>query len=215
MSKVNMKNKEKIKIPRNLIYISTILLTIIVLFFIWFGVEYSNNKVKPFKDEFTDTKYKALKAKNITDFTFDFYCTEYFSSSTKQVKFQATAYDKKDGVGKITNVNLKMMMAADWVGYTSNVSSSTTLKDSDKWWSSTNHEEGKDDPTSFTKASLLVTGIDKTYPIKSFFFGMKVTPKAYVLLTYTQTKNGKATDKKYLIEYSYKEYFKDKITLVA
>ncbi|UKI49731.1 MAG: hypothetical protein L6U99_14180 [Clostridium sp.] len=49
-------------------------------------------------------------------------------------------------------------MAADWVGYTSNVSSSTTLKDSDKWWNSADHEEGKNDPTSFTKASLFSNG---------------------------------------------------------
>lgn len=209
MSK-NKNMKTKIRIPRNLIYIGSITLTLLVIFFTWFGIQYSANHVDPFAEDLAEVEVKRIKPKQFTDFTFDFYTSDFMASTATTAKFMITTYDKAPDIGRVSEVKVKIILAANWIGYTSNTASNSSIPNSDKWWDSSNYDatdEDEDDPYDKVKVEMSITSIKETFPKKSFFLGMKIMPKAYVWLSYTLTKNGKATPKNYLIEYSYSDYF--------
>lgn len=213
-------NKNKLSIPRNVVFIGIILLTILTIFFTWFGVQYSSNHVKPFKTEIEEVenptesgkvayKVEKIKPKEFTDFTFKFFCYQFKADANNKVVFHATAYDKAPDIGRVDNINAKVVMAANWIGYTSNTDSKT-IKNSTNWWNTNDHDasdEDDDDPFDKIKVVFSITSVKETFPQRSFFFGMKVMPKTYVYLTYDLVKNQKTTKKHFLIEYAEKDYF--------
>ena len=195
---MSKKNKgKKFSIPRRLIYIATVVLFVLIALGTWLGVTINNNQVKPFEDELVDVDYKVIKPNKLKDFTFDMYCADWFATSPTKAVFYCTAYDKASDNGKITNVNVEIILASNWTGYATSCFSGS-LDDSTKWWDSENHAEDDTDPYKSTQAKISVSSED--WPQKSFL-GFKVQPKAYVWLSYTTTKNGKSTDHNYIIVY--------------
>lgn len=153
---------------------------------------YNINKIEPFSEYTNEYEVTKIKGSKFTDFTFEFYCSDFRNASSTTLTFKAAAYDETV-LGTISSINYTVSVGSNWTGYLSADSSTKVLT------------LGTLDDYSY--GSVSVVNFEQKYPIYGYPYIWVQYPTAYVYLTYTTNYIGNSTSNHYILTYTYDEYF--------
>lgn len=213
MNKIKSTPKKRL-FGRNLF---TLIFAIVVLLVLVLGISITMsyvttnnaNKITPFVDkntteQFTEGTYntdaKRINGKDFDEFGLIFKCNQYLDEDSKKTATYELRVFKTEDTKNITgSITANVCLAANWVGYASYATKSTSVKiaaDEETALGSTAYRK------TFTLSSL------DDYPAKANTWPIKITvsePTIYLYISYDYYENGKAKTDTYILKYSYSE----------
>ena len=195
MSKQKISKIFKYRVP---IMMTLILLAIIICVCATYITTYNSKKVNP-SQVFTNPQGECLSQEKFESFFEEF--TIYRSVNKDPVfnddgsidtygtmKFVVVSKKKKDGGLYGTSFKIKLAIGADWIKYSSNPSSQTTV-------------------TIAKNKEITINSIDKLFPQKGPLLFTKVkNPKLFAYVTYTAIIDGANVECYSYLTYDYKTY---------
>lgn len=193
------RNSQKVNYKR-VVMLSIVLLAVIVCISATYITTYVNNKMTPERAfDFSDSNKPSATYKRAEEFTslfasFDIYTltdVEPYKDGANIIpgsKTLTVVTTKKDNsVVSGSNFKIQLVLAANWIGYASRTSSTTTV-------------------TIGKNSNLTISNIDKIFPARSLLFVNIKHPTLYAYVTWSEYVNGTTTAYYTYLTYSYGVY---------